>query len=123
MIDCEIMGPRLATVGEAVRLDVVVRGVPARHRLRIRLDRLWPEPSAHVEARNTRGLGGSTVTSSFLWRARTIGARQPHGTVVLRATVRCRGTSCARTHGIEVFRADVRDPALAVERDPIPRRN
>ncbi|MFW5877406.1 MAG: hypothetical protein ACOCXM_11775 [Myxococcota bacterium] len=120
MIDCEIVGPRLATAGDAVRLDVVVRGAPARTRLHIRLDRSWPGPPAPVDAWSTRGRGGSTITSSFLWRAGPCGVDEPHCPVVLKATIRCRGVSCVRTHGVEVlpFDPEVPAPSVVAEDDP-----
>lgn len=119
MMYCAILGPHLAASGEAVRVDVIVRDVPQKKRVRIRLERSWPDPTTRVDEWRAPALPGGaegSVTFSFLWRAGPEPERRGVVTAVLRASVWTDRLICAATHGITVFGPDAvrpREPELA----------
>lgn len=106
MMYCAIVGPHMAASGEAVRVDVVVRDVPEQERVRIRLERSWPDPATRVDEWKAPPVRAGTVgsiTFSFLWRAEPEPERRGAVTAVLRASVWTDHLVCAATHGITVF--------------------
>lgn len=100
-MECAIVGPHLAAASELVRVDVIVRDLPTEGRLRVRLERLWPDPGVHIDECKCPAPRAGTATYSFLWRP-TTGA-DLRGPVVLRASVWGRRMLCASTHGVRVM--------------------
>ncbi|MFW6067525.1 MAG: hypothetical protein ACOC97_04245 [Myxococcota bacterium] len=102
MVECAVVGPHLATGGEPLRLDVVVRGAPSHGALRIRLERLDSGPAAHIDEWCCPGPRTGTITCSFLWRPAAASKPPGRRPVVLRASVRGARELCSCTHRIEV---------------------
>jgi hypothetical protein len=101
MTHCAIHGPRRASAGEPVRVDVVVRDAPTGTHLRIRLEQLAPSPRVHVDEWLALVHRSGTTSVSFMWRAPE--CQDGHDVAaLLRASVWSTDLLGACTHEVEL---------------------